>query len=191
MSKIALEGNALGSGTFTIASPNSNTSRTLTLPDATGELALQFGDGVGKVLQLIRATDTTNRSTTSTSFTDITGMSVTITPQKADSRILIITAGLAKMTWSTGDNGLSYYQITDSSNNAISGAQSFEIGTFGITGTGTREVVIPLYITGYVTPNTTSAVTYKTRFRSGSSNTTSLFNNLATTGQMYAIEVAA
>lgn len=36
MSKIALEGNASGTGTFTIASPNSNNNRTLTLPDNTG-----------------------------------------------------------------------------------------------------------------------------------------------------------
>ena len=38
MSKIALEPNASGTGTFTIASPNSNTSRTLTLPDTDGAL---------------------------------------------------------------------------------------------------------------------------------------------------------
>ena len=36
MSKVALSGNISGTGTFTIASPNSNTDRTLTLPDATG-----------------------------------------------------------------------------------------------------------------------------------------------------------
>jgi hypothetical protein len=36
MSKIALTPNASGSGTFTIASPNSNTDRTLTLPDEAG-----------------------------------------------------------------------------------------------------------------------------------------------------------
>jgi hypothetical protein len=36
MSKVALSGNASGTGTFTIASPNSNTDRTLTLPDNTG-----------------------------------------------------------------------------------------------------------------------------------------------------------
>jgi hypothetical protein len=41
MSKISIEGNALGSGTFTIASPNSNTSRTLTLPDNTGTIVTQ------------------------------------------------------------------------------------------------------------------------------------------------------
>ena len=38
MSKVALSGNASGTGTFTIASPNSNTDQTLTLPDAAGTL---------------------------------------------------------------------------------------------------------------------------------------------------------
>ena len=36
MSKVALSGNASGTGTFTIKSPNSNTDRTLSLPDSTG-----------------------------------------------------------------------------------------------------------------------------------------------------------
>ena len=40
MSKVAIEGNASGSGTFTIASPNSNTNRTLTLPDSTGTVVV-------------------------------------------------------------------------------------------------------------------------------------------------------
>ena len=39
MSKVAITGNASGTGTFTIASPNSNTDRTLNLPDASGTLA--------------------------------------------------------------------------------------------------------------------------------------------------------
>lgn len=36
MSKIALSGNASGTGTLTIAAPNTSTDRTLTLPDNTG-----------------------------------------------------------------------------------------------------------------------------------------------------------
>ena len=36
MSKVAITGNASGTGTFTIASPDSSTDRTLTLPDAGG-----------------------------------------------------------------------------------------------------------------------------------------------------------
>ena len=39
MSKISLEPNASGAGTFSIVSPGSNTNRTLNLPDASGTLA--------------------------------------------------------------------------------------------------------------------------------------------------------
>jgi hypothetical protein len=39
MSRIAVTGNPLGTGTFTIASPNSNSDFTLTLPAASGTLA--------------------------------------------------------------------------------------------------------------------------------------------------------
>jgi hypothetical protein len=38
MSRVSLTGDPLGTGTFTIASPNSNTDRTLTLPNASGTL---------------------------------------------------------------------------------------------------------------------------------------------------------
>lgn len=40
MSSIKLSPNASGTGEFTIAAPNSNTNRTLTLPDATGTVVL-------------------------------------------------------------------------------------------------------------------------------------------------------
>jgi hypothetical protein len=39
MSKISLSGNASGTGTLTIAAPNTNSDRTLTLPDSAGTLA--------------------------------------------------------------------------------------------------------------------------------------------------------
>jgi len=44
MSKIALQGDASGTGTFTIASPNSNTDRTLTLPDEAGTILTTSSD---------------------------------------------------------------------------------------------------------------------------------------------------
>lgn len=43
MSSISIQGNASGTGIFTIASPNSNTNRTLTLPDATGTIITTAG----------------------------------------------------------------------------------------------------------------------------------------------------
>jgi hypothetical protein len=48
MSKIALASDPSGTGTFTIASPNSNTNRTMTLPDTSGEVFNQ-GNIVGTV----------------------------------------------------------------------------------------------------------------------------------------------
>jgi len=39
MSKVAISGDSSGTGTFTIKSPNSNTDRTLNLPDSAGTLA--------------------------------------------------------------------------------------------------------------------------------------------------------
>ena len=43
MSKVAISGNASGTGTFTIAAPNSNTDRTLTLPDEAGTVVTNTG----------------------------------------------------------------------------------------------------------------------------------------------------
>ena len=43
MSKVAITGNTSGTGTFTIAAPNSNTDRTLTLPDEAGTVLTDTG----------------------------------------------------------------------------------------------------------------------------------------------------
>jgi len=43
MSKIALQGNASGTATFTLAAPATNTNRTLTLPDAAGTIPVKSG----------------------------------------------------------------------------------------------------------------------------------------------------
>ena len=44
MSKISLEPNTSGSGTFTLAAPNSDTNRTLTLPDEAGVVLTDDSD---------------------------------------------------------------------------------------------------------------------------------------------------
>jgi len=69
MSKISLTPNASGTGTFTIASPNSNTNRTLTLPDADG--ALLTANDLGATLLGTLAT---------TSGTSVTLSSLDLTP---------------------------------------------------------------------------------------------------------------
>ena len=44
MSKISLEPNTSGAGTFTLAAPNSNTNRTLALPDESGSVLTDVSD---------------------------------------------------------------------------------------------------------------------------------------------------
>lgn len=45
MSKVAIKGNASGTGTFTLEAPNSNTDRTLVLPDEAGTVITTGGTG--------------------------------------------------------------------------------------------------------------------------------------------------
>jgi len=45
MAKVKIQGNASGTGVLTVEAPNTNTDRTITLPDATGTLLNSDGDG--------------------------------------------------------------------------------------------------------------------------------------------------
>jgi len=56
MSKITLEPNNSGTGTFTIAAPNSNTNRTLTLPDEAGTALTDTTDLEPQVKTSLNAT---------------------------------------------------------------------------------------------------------------------------------------
>ena len=142
----------------------------------------------GKILQIVRDTDTTQRSTTSTTFVDVTGLSVTITPQKSDSAVLLIVQVNAIITRASNNPGYAFFQITDNSNNAISGAERLD---FGGQLTGTINFRNALTMIARATPATTSAVTYKTRFRTDSSDVTLVVDNAINTAEMYAIEVSA
>jgi len=138
----------------------------------------------GKVLQVVRATDSTLRSTTSTSFVDITGMTVTITPEISTSAVMLIAVVQARRA---ATNGFIYLQISDSSNGAISGAEGAAMGS---TATGAANQNALQTLIGYATPGTTSATTYKLRFKGLSGETVEVVND-AVTGQLFAIEVAA
>ncbi len=95
MSKVALSGNALGTGTFTIASPNSNTDRTLTLPDATGTILTSASTAnfpAGTVLQVVSAVSTTEVATSAVDTWVSSGLSASITPRSTSSRIMVIAS---------------------------------------------------------------------------------------------------
>jgi hypothetical protein len=99
MSKIALSGNASGTGVFTIASPNSSTDRTLTLPDNSGTVLTSASNlagvtGVGKVLQVVNASTSTQTTSFAAATWVDTSLSLSITPANASNKILLIcTAG--------------------------------------------------------------------------------------------------
>ena len=85
MSTIKLHPNASGSGTLTISAPNTNSDRTISLPDKAGEVAV----GAGTVVQVVFGSISTQASTTSTSFVD-TGLTATITPTSSSNKILVL-----------------------------------------------------------------------------------------------------
>lgn len=82
MSKIALSGDASGTGTFTIASPNSNSNYTLTLPSADGTAALtSVAGGMRYPIQPITASVAGN------------ALTVTLNPTTLDFRSSTLSSG--------------------------------------------------------------------------------------------------
>lgn len=132
----------------------------------------------GKIKQVVRSTDGTNRTTTSTSFVDAS-LSVTIVPQAGSSNILLIWSGCGS---SPAASQYLILQITDSANTALSGAQSAPYG-----GNNT-QMEAPLQLFAWVAAVNTSSRTYKIRFRVNAG--TGSLNNTNSTGQLFAIEVA-
>jgi hypothetical protein len=168
------------SGYTELAPPAVAPDGVLSLPSGTGTLLTAEG---GKILQIVRATDATQRTTTSTSFVDVTGMSVTITPTKNTSTILV-NAVFAMHALGTADDNSVVYQITDSSNTALSGAEG------PIVFSTSNGLLIMQNMVGYSAPATTSAVTYKLRFKRNTGTEARVRNDL-NTGQLIAIEVSA
>jgi hypothetical protein len=185
--------NGLTSGSVTLAAPDTGSDVTVSLPGVSGELLPLAG---GKIMQIVRATDGTARSTTSTSLVDAS-ISVTITPQKSDSAILIIALNTTRVLFQGAPAGGSRVQrgvlsITDASNNAISGAETNRFGLVSVDAQTAPAFWSNNFLLAYATPATTSATTYKLRFSvDNASDTLEILNATATTGQMYAIEVSA
>jgi hypothetical protein len=107
MSKVAIKGATTGTGTFTIESPATNTDRTLVLPDNAGTVLTSASDlaaanlsgrvsaanaPLGSVIQVVSVAKTDTFSMTGTTFTNVTGLSASITPQSATSKILVLVA---------------------------------------------------------------------------------------------------
>jgi len=160
MSKVKITGDASGTGTFTLTSPNSDTSRELVLPDNAGTL-VSTGDQT--VLQVVQDTFTSTFLTTSQTNVD-TGLAVTITPRSTSSKILIMAkvdmawnAGLSKcfIDLTRGDTPIFIGDTIGLRQQATSAFYVFADSNVGL----------PTSVVYEDSPATTSATTYKIRMR--------------------------
>jgi hypothetical protein len=140
--------------------------------------------GVGKVLQVITATDSTTRSTTSTSFVTASNtMSVTITPSSASNKIFVIVSGnLYQVTSPKYAIATIFREATDlgaSSNKGLTNIYS-----------NPNDTGAPLCMTILDSPNTTSAITYQVYILSSTGGTVFLNEN-GCKGVITAFEIAA
>ena len=127
----------------------------------TGATALEFatlstGANAGEVIQVVSTTITSQQSTTSNSYTDVSGLSLSITPASASNKILIIFSGGA-----VGSSSSSYdakFTIVRGSTNLGSASNGFG---FSRQNAGEMGFASANYLDS---PNTTSATTYKIQF---------------------------
>ena len=158
-----------------LAAPSSNpaSDRTLTLPgDADGTI-LTSNSSTGKILQVVSVTKSDTFSLTSTTaFTDVTGLSVAITPASTSNKILVAY----DLGWSSSNGHMSCRIMRDSTAIKIGDAGGSNrqrvTGHYHHSANGQNEYDITQIAGTFLdSPNTTSSVTYKwqvgTPFSSG------------------------
>jgi hypothetical protein len=181
MSKVAIQGNASGSGLLTIAAPNTNSDYTLTLPTNTGTLLST--KSAGTVLQVVNATYNSTTSSSSSSYAD-TGLTATITLSSISNKVLVIVdqSGLLKQT---NDTNINLKLLRNGSDLAIvtSGA--------GYTGTNTANYIGNSGISYLDSPASISALTYKTQIASASNNASVVCQTNGSVSTITLMEIAA
>ena len=135
--------------------------------------------------------DSGDRTTTSTSFADVSGLTQTITPEFDTTRILIIVTGQWRTEINPALTGVAQgnFQITLDDNTQINGASNIAVGITE-TSANVQTVSGPLILWGFHDPGVTTTQTYKVRFKSANANcTTSLLGSSFSRSHMYLFEV--
>ena len=140
--------------------------------------------GVGKIGQVVSSTQSSNQSTTSTSYVT-SNHSVTITPSSTSSKILVSVLGGG--TYLFGTNYALYATIYRGGSNIGVGGDS---GFYRLFKSASGELIAPMSMYVLDSPSTTSATTYTAYYRS--ENGTTAYYNLGQVGvTMTAMEVLA
>jgi hypothetical protein len=152
---IQILGNVLDLGV-----PSDSTVSTAKIVDG-AVTAAKLASGVGgKVLQVVSATKTDTQSFTSSTFSDITGLSVSITPSSISSKILIF--GYAMVAWDSASSKVGINLVRNSTNILIGDAAGSRQRVSGFTYLGTACIgTFSLPVNFLDSPSTTSATTYK------------------------------
>ena len=156
--------NGATSGTITLQATTVAGTNTITLPANSGTAITTRS--AGTVLQVVTANKTDTFSTSSTSFTDITGLSVSITPSSATNKILIMAS--VNGTGASGVVQAMIQLVRNSTAIDIGDAASTRIQTTNLYTAAADGVVMatPIYLDS---PATTASTTYKVQMRVNSS----------------------
>ena len=159
MSSIKLTADS-GGGTFEIKAPSSSNNRVMTLPDtADGTILTTTSPKSGNIIQVVQTVKTDVFTTTSQSFTDITGLSGTITPTSSSNKILI------SYTLAVSGDGYPMFKLLRGSTDIFVGdAASNRVRClFGgyIGASQISSMTLPVSGSFLDSPSTTSATTYK------------------------------
>jgi hypothetical protein len=148
-----------GGGSVTLQEAVTASNLTITVPAVTGTMLTTASTGT--VLQVVNATYGTQTGSSSSTYAD-TGLTATITPTSSSSKILVL-ANQAGMYKDGGVNRIAGVQLLRSS--TVLALMEAEYGNSITAGIGGS-----LSICFLDSPTTTSAVTYKTQFRSTQNN---------------------
>lgn len=121
------------------------------------EWATPAAGGGGKVLQVVNATNATNTTSASSSFAD-TGLTASITPSLATSKILVIVSQSGVGKFATNSQTCIALKLLRDATDLI---RFEDIGTY--TGTAVENYIGSCSTSYLDSPATTSALTYKTQ----------------------------
>jgi hypothetical protein len=165
-------------GTIKLARGNSGATTADVFSVASDGRLLFNKPPIGSVLQVLQTVKQDTFSTSSTVYTDVTGLSATITPSSSSSKILV---QIFMPATNQGQNG-SYIRMT-SNGSTIAGSLSTSgsaTGTANATqashgfinyGVANMFTTMPLTITYLDSPSSTSPITYQAQTRTGAGGT--------------------
>ena len=148
---------------------------TITIPSGATLSNLGTATGFGKVLQVVQTVKTDTFSSSTGSFIDVTGLSVSITPSSASNKILI----LSDIRYGTNANsGYAFFKLLRGSTDIYLGnAAGSRIRGFGGGGSTDAATLTQLSTVFLDSPSTTSSTTYKIQIYNQNAATYAVYVN--------------